>query len=124
MQKKNKEPLVVYGSGIAIREFIFSEDLAKICEKLIETYKGSSPIIVSNSKDEITIKDVVEMIVEISNFKGEVLFDTSKSDGQLVKKTDNSKLKSIIGDFSFTSMEKGLQKTIEWFDNNYEEARK
>tara|TARA_B100000900_G_scaffold107196_1_gene89210 strand:+ start:2814 stop:3722 length:909 start_codon:yes stop_codon:yes gene_type:complete len=122
--KKNKEPLVVYGSGIAIREFIFSEDLAKICEKLIETYKGSSPIIVSNSKDEITIKDVVEMIVEISNFKGEVLFDTSKSDGQLVKKTDNSKLKSIIGDFSFTSMEKGLQKTIEWFDNNYEEARK
>jgi GDP-L-fucose synthase len=122
--KQNNTPLIVFGSGIAVREFIFSSDVAKICTILLENYDDVSPIIISNSQEEFTIKQIVEMIVEISNFKGEVIFDTSKSDGQLVKKTDNSKLLSIIGDFQFTSMEVGLKKTIEWFFNNYERARK
>ena len=122
--KQNNTPLIVFGSGIAVREFVFSSDVAKICTILLENYDDVSPIIISNSQEEFTIKQIVEMIVEISNFKGEVIFDTSKSDGQLVKKTDNSKLLSIIGDFQFTSMEVGLKKTIEWFFNNYERARK
>ena len=64
------------------------------------------------------------MIIEISNFKVKVIFDKTKSDGQLIKNTDNSKLKSIIGDFKFTPLEEGLTKTITWFFENYERARK
>tara|TARA_S200000501_G_scaffold378801_1_gene443800 strand:+ start:8609 stop:9517 length:909 start_codon:yes stop_codon:yes gene_type:complete len=122
--KRNKKPLIVYGSGIAVREFIFSEDLAEICIELIKNYNDKSPLIISNSKEEVTIKEIVEMIVEISNFRGEVVFDKSKSDGQLIKKTNTSKLKSHIGDYKFTPIEDGLKKTINWFFNNYKEARK
>lgn len=122
--KKNKTPLIVYGSGVAVREFIFSEDLAKICLELLQKYDGDSPIIISNSQEQISIKEVVEMIVEILNFKGKIIYDKTKSDGQLIKNTDNSKLKSIIGNFKFTPIEDGLTKTISWFCENYNRARK
>lgn len=124
LAKKNNTPLVVYGSGIAIREFIFSKDLSTICLKLLDQYDRNDPIIISNSKEEISIKDVVDLIVEISNFKGKVIFDKTKSDGQLIKKTNNSKLESVIGNYNYTPIEKGLSETINWFFNNYEMARK
>jgi GDP-L-fucose synthase len=124
LAKKNNTPLLVFGSGIAIREFIYAKDLSKICMELLYKYDKTEPIIISNSLEDITIKDVVDIIVEISNFKGKVIFDKTKSDGQLVKKTDNSRLKAIIGNFQFTSIEKGLTETVNWFFNNYEKARK
>jgi GDP-L-fucose synthase len=124
MAKKNNTPLVVFGSGIAIREFIFSEDLSKICIKLLDEYDKNEPIIISNSNEEISIKEIVDLIVEISGFQGKIIFDTTKSDGQLIKKTDNSKLESVIGNYNFTSIEKGLTETVNWFFNNYEKARK
>ncbi len=124
LAKKNNIPLVVYGSGIAIREFIFSKDLSTICLKLLDKYDKNDPIIISNSKEEVSIKDIVDLIVEISNFKGQVIFDKTKSDGQLIKKTNNSKLESVIGNYNYTSIEKGLTETINWFFNNYEKARK
>ena len=122
--KRNNDSLIVYGSGAATREFIFSSDLSKICVELLQNYDENSPIIISNSQEQISIKEIVEMIIEISNFKGKVIFDKTKSDGQLIKNTDNSKLKSIIGDFKFTPLEEGLTKTITWFFENYERARK
>ena len=123
LAKKNKSDLIVWGSGIAKREFIFSEDLSKICLELLEKYNENSPVIVSPS-EEISIKDLVDLIVNISNFKGKVVFDKTKSDGQLVKNTNNAKLKTILPKFNFTPIEIGLEKTINWFYNNYERARK
>ena len=72
----------------------------------------------------MSIKEIIDLIVQISNFKGKIIFDTTKSDGQLSKKTDNSKLKSVIGNYNFTPIEKGLTDTINWFFDNYEKARK
>ena len=123
LAKKNKTDLIVWGSGIAKREFIFSEDLSKICLELLEKYNDNSPIIVSSSQ-EISIKDLVDLIVDISNFKGGVIFDKTKSDGQIIKNTNNTKLKTILPEFQFTPIEIGLEKTINWFYNNYERARK
>jgi len=120
---KNNQDLVVYGSGIAKREFIFSEDLSKICLLLLEKYKDKDSIIISPSK-QVTIKELVELIVNISNFRGKVIFDETKSDGQLIKNTNNKKLRSILPDFKFTPIEIGLEKTINWFFENYERARK
>lgn len=121
--QKNKSDLVVWGSGVAKREFIFAEDLSNICLELLENYNGNSPVIVSPS-EEISIKDLVDLIVNISNFKGRVIFDKSKSDGQLVKNTNNAKLKSILPEVKFTPIEIGLEKTIKWFYNNYDRVRK
>ena len=122
LAKKQNTDLIIWGSGKAKREFIFAEDLSNICIQLTEKYNGNSPIIISPSH-EISIKDLVDLIVEISNFKGKVIYDTSKSDGQLIKNTNTSKLQQIIPDFKFTSIEKGLHKTINWFFSNYDKAR-
>lgn len=124
LAKKENKPLVVYGSGIAQREFIFSEDLSSICLQLLNSYDGIKPIIISNSDEEVSIKKIVGIITNIFQFDGEIIYDKTKSDGQLKKNTDNSRLKSIIKNPNFTSIEDGLKITIDWFIANYEKARK
>jgi GDP-L-fucose synthase len=67
---------------------------------------------------------VVEVIIELMNFKGNVTFDTSKPDGQFRKPSDNSKIKTYLPDFKFTSLYNGLKETIEFFETNYNFIRK
>jgi GDP-L-fucose synthase len=64
------------------------------------------------------------MIAEIFEFKGDVIFDSSKPDGQLRKPSDNSVIKEMFPDYKFTPIKEGLRKSIEWFIENYENVRK
>lgn len=123
LAQKNKTDFVVWGSGKPLREFIFSKDIAKLSEWAIENYNDSEPIIFSNSK-EISIENVVDLLIKEFNFKGNVIFDKSKPDGQFRKPSDNSKLKSYLPDFKFTTIEQGIKETVNWFIKNYENARK
>jgi len=72
----------------------------------------------------MTIRDVVDVIVELMNFKGEVIFDADKPDGQFRKHSDNTKIKNYLPNFEFTPFYDGVKETIEWFENNYEKIRK
>lgn len=121
--RENKTPLTIWGSGNPLREFIFSKDVAKLTEWVLENYNEDEPIILSTS-EEISIKDVVSMIVELMNFKGEVVFDSTKPDGQFRKPSDNSKIKNYLPDFKFTPIYDGLKETIEYFEKNYNLIRK
>ncbi len=123
LAKQNNSDFVVWGSGSPLREFIFSEDVAELTMMLYEKYDGVDPVILSTS-DEISIKDVVLMIAEIFEFKGDVIFDSSKPDGQLRKPSDNSVIKEMFPDYKFTPIKEGLRKSIEWFIENYENVRK
>jgi GDP-L-fucose synthase len=123
LARENKTPLTIWGSGTPLREFIFSKDVAKLTEWVLHNYKENEPIILSTS-EEISIKDVVGMIVELMNFKGDVLFDSTKPDGQFRKPSDNSKIKNYLPNFKFTPMYEGLKETIEYFEKNYNLIRK
>ena len=123
LSQKNKTDFIVWGSGNPLREFIFSKDIAKLSMWALDNYNESEPIIFSNSQ-EISIKDLVDLLVNEFNFKGNVKFDSSKPDGQHRKPTDNSKLKSYLPNFEFTPIEDGIKETINWFINNYEDTRK
>ena len=123
LAKQNNTNLEVWGDGSSLREFIYSEDVARLTEWALENYEESEPIIFTTSH-EISIKDWVDIIVTTLDFKGKVIFDTSKPAGQYRKPSDNSKLKSYLPDFEFTSIEDGIKKTIEWVDNNYNTIRK
>jgi GDP-L-fucose synthase len=121
--QRDNTDFVVWGSGTPLREFIYSKDIAKLSEWALDNYNESEPIIFSNSI-EISITDLVDLLVKEFNFKGKVIFDNSKPDGQFRKPSDNSKLKSYLPNFEFTPIEKGLKETINWFIENYDKTRK
>ena len=123
LARENKTPFTIWGTGEPLREFIFSRDVAKLTEWVLNEYNENEPIILSTS-EEISIKEVVSMIVELMNFKGEVVWDTTKPDGQFRKPSDNSKIKKYLPDFKFTPIYEGLKETIEFFEKNYNTIRK
>jgi GDP-L-fucose synthase len=118
MARENNTDLIIWGSGEPLREFIYSKDVAELALWVLENYNESEPIILSTS-EEISIKDVVSVIVEAMNFKGNVKFDKTKPDGQFRKPSDNSKLVSYLPNFKFTPFDVGIKETVEWFDKNY-----
>ena len=123
LAKKNKTDFIVWGNGKPLREFIYSKDIAKIAEWVLFNYKGTDPLIVSGD-EEISIKDLVGILVDEFKFKGKVKFDKTKPDGQLRKPSDNSVIKELMPDFEYTPFEKGIKETVSWFIENYESARK
>jgi GDP-L-fucose synthase len=123
LAQRDNTDFIVWGSGKPLREFIFSKDIAKLSEWAVYNYEENEPIIFSNSI-EISIKELVDLLVSEFNFKGKVLFDTSKPDGQFRKPSDNSKLKSYLPDFKFIPIEEGIKETVNWFMNNYENIKK
>jgi len=123
LARENKTDFVIWGSGKPLREFIFSKDVAKLTEWVLHNYNENEPIILSTS-EEISIKEVVDIIVELMNFKGNVVWDLLKPDGQFRKPSDNSKIKTYLPDFKFTPLYDGLKQTIEYFENNYNILRK
>ena len=123
LAKKHNIELELWGDGSPLREFIFSRDVAKICDELITNYNETEPVILSTS-DEISIKDVAEQVTKIMGYKKPIKWDTSKPSGQFRKPSDNSKLKLILPNFKFTPLSDGLEETIEYFVKNYETVRK
>jgi GDP-L-fucose synthase len=85
-------------------------------------YDSIEPIILSvDEADEIAIRDVALLIAEAMQFKGKIVFDETKSDGQFKKTACNVKLRGLLSaeEFQFTPIKEGLQKTVEWFVANY-----
>jgi GDP-L-fucose synthase len=123
LARENKTDFVVWGSGNPLREFIFSQDVARLTEWVLENYNESEPIILSTS-EEISIKEVVSIITELMNYNGKVIFDETKPDGQFRKPSDNSKIKSYLPEFMFTPIYDGLKTTIDYFEKNYKIIRK
>ena len=121
-QRDNTE-FVVWGTGKSKREFIFSKDLGKMVNFVVNEYTEPLPIVLSTS-EEISITDVVDLMVQIFNFKGNVIFDHTKPEGQYRRPSDNSKIMRYLPNFTFTPFETALRETVEWFITHYEAVRK
>lgn len=123
--KKENTPFTVWGTGSPRRQFIYSLDLARLFLWVLREYNEIDPIILSvNEDDEISIKEAAEHVVEAMEFKGEVVYDKTKSDGQFKKTASNAKLRKYLPDFKFTPMKQAIKETCDWFAANYETARK
>ena len=123
LAKKNNTPVEIWGTGKPLREFIYSEDVANLTSRLLENYSGSDPVILSTSQ-EVSIAELAEIIKNSINYKGKIIYQKEKPDGQFRKPSDNSVIKDLFPDFKFTPIEEGIQKSIDWFERNYTEARK
>jgi GDP-L-fucose synthase len=123
LAKTDNTQLSVWGSGSPLREFIYSEDIARLALWAIENYSEEDPIIFSSGVEN-SIKELIETIARKMEFKGDIIFDSSKPDGQLRKPSDTTKLFKYLPDFRFTPLDEGIGKTVEWFEKNYPDIRK
>jgi GDP-L-fucose synthase len=114
--------VTIWGSGSPLREFIFSEDVASLTRILFDNYTGGTPVIISSGK-EISIKEVVNIIANEFDFRGKIVWDLDKPEGQFRKPSDNSVIRSIAPDFKFTPIEEGIHKSVTWFKDNYPKVR-
>lgn len=123
LAKENGSDLVIWGSGKPKREFIYNKDVAYLSRWVLDNYNEDEPIILSTSQ-EISISDLVDIIVEIMDFRGNVVYDKSKPDGQMRKPSDNSKIVHYLPNYKFTDIYVGLTETITDFVANYDTIRK
>lgn len=107
----------VWGTGSASREFLFVKDAVEGIILAAEKYDSSDPVNLGSS-NEIKIKDLVELIVKLTDFKGEIRWDKTKPDGQPRRKLDVSRAKKEFGFESQVSFENGLKETIKWYEAN------
>uniref|UniRef100_A0A672YY14 GDP-L-fucose synthase n=1 Tax=Sphaeramia orbicularis TaxID=375764 RepID=A0A672YY14_9TELE len=121
----NPHTQVIWGSGTPRRQFIYSLDLARLFLWVLRDYPEVDPIILSvGEEDEVSIKEAADAVVQALGFKGDVVYDTSKADGQFKKTASNAKLRRYLPDFTFTPFKQALKETCDWFVANYDSARK
>jgi GDP-L-fucose synthase len=106
--------VTVWGDGSPTREFLYVEDAAEGVVLAAERYDGPEPVNIG-SAFEISIKDLVGLIAELTGFTGEILWDTTKPNGQARRKLDTSRAETLFGFKSRTPFEEGLRRTIEWY---------
>jgi len=119
------KPFTVWGTGKPLRQFIWSEDLGRLFIWVMREYEETEPIILSvGEEDEKTIDEAAKAVAKAFGFNGEWIYDTTRSDGQFKKTAANGKLKKYLPDFQFTPFEEAIKKSVDWFVENYDIARK
>jgi len=116
---RGDDHIVCWGTGAASREFLYVEDAAEGILRATEVMEEPTPINLGASF-EITIKELVELIVRLTGFEGEIRWDASKPDGQPRRKLETARAKELLGWQSRVSFEDGLKRTIEWFREHHE----
>lgn len=109
--------VVVWGTGAASREFLHVNDAAEGILRGTQQLHTSEPVNIGASR-EVTIKDLVGMIGELTGFAGDIIWDTSKPDGQPRRKLDTSRATDLFGFTAQTNLEDGLADTIAWWRAN------
>ena len=117
--KKNKRKVIrLLGTGKPLRQFLYSEDLAKILLLLLEKYDSKGPINIAPGEN-FTIAQIAKIALKATEFSDiKLAFDESFPDGQYRKDVCSDKLFGIIGDFKFTSLSEGIKKTYEWYSES------
>ena len=113
--KKYNTPFVVWGTGIPMRELIYVEDIVAITRWALDHYVDTQEPLNIGNPQQTSIKELAETIAHYMDFTGKIEWDSTKPDGQQVKPTSMKKFTRLYGEFQFTSLEAGIQKTIKWY---------
>lgn len=120
ISKRDNTDFVIWGDGTPLRQFIYSDDLAKIIMWAIENWNKDIPFMAINEK-EYSVEEIAIIIARVLDIdRKRIRFDSTKPSGQFRKpgKTD------VPSSFKFTPLEEGIKKTVDWFVMNYDRARK
>jgi GDP-L-fucose synthase len=106
--------ITVWGTGQATREFLYVEDAAEAIVLAAERYDGPEPMNLG-AGFEISIRELVELIMRLTGFRGQLVWDTTKPDGQPRRMLDTSRAAKRLGFVAKTPFEEGLRRTIDWY---------
>jgi len=110
----NEKKIVIWGTGNPTREFLYVDDAAEAISLATEKYNKIDPVNIG-AGFEISIKELIELIAELTDFKGEITWDETKPDGQPRRTLDTTKAFKEFGFKAKTDIRAGLKKTIEWY---------
>lgn len=113
-KEKGQDHVELWGDGSPTREFLFVEDAARAIVLATEKYESSAPVNLGSS-EEISIKDLAEIIRRKTEFTGKILWNTNYPNGQERRKLDVSKAEEYFGFRSQVSFDEGLDRTIDWW---------
>ena len=116
-QERGDAEVVVWGDGSPTREFLYVEDAAEGILLAAERYNGREPVNLG-SGNEISIRDLAEMIARLTGFQGKLIWDTTKPNGQPRRALDISRAEKYFGFKAQMSFEEGLRRTIAWYREN------
>jgi len=109
------EPVVLWGDGSPTREFLFVEDCARgICDAA-ERYNGADPVNLGTG-DEISVKALAALIARHVGFEGEIIWDTSRPNGQPRRQLDVHRAKELLGWEATVGFDEGIRRTVEWWE--------
>ena len=120
--ERGDKEILAWGDGSPTREFLYVEDAADGIIAAAENYNGSEPVNIGSGQ-EISIKDLVELVVKLTDFKGEIVWQTDKPNGQPRRALDVSRAQEYFGWHAQVSFEEGLRRTIEWFKANRDKIK-
>jgi len=120
--ERGDKELPVWGDGSPTREFLYVEDAADGIIAAAENYNGSEPVNIGSGQ-EMSIKDLVEMVVRLTDFNGQLVWQTDKPNGQPRRGLDVSRAKEYFGWSAQVSFEEGMRRTIEWFKENRDKIK-
>jgi len=121
-QERGEMEMVAWGDGSPTREFLYVEDAADGILTATEKYNESEPVNLG-SGNEISIKDLTEMIIHLTGYQGRLIWDTSKPNGQPRRGLDVTRAREKFGWQARTPFEDGMKRTIEWFRTNRDKIR-
>ncbi|HUH67038.1 MAG TPA: GDP-L-fucose synthase [Syntrophales bacterium] len=119
----HEHEIVVWGTGKATREFFYVEDAAEAIVLAMEKYDKSAPVNIG-AGFEISIRDLVGLIVELTGFTGKIIWDKTKPDGQPRRMLDTTRAFNEFGFRARTDFREGLAKTIEWYRSHRSQRRR
>jgi len=114
---RGDKTITAWGTGAASREFLYVEDCAEGLIAALEQYDSPEPVNLG-SGNEITIRELTSLVARLCNFKGRIVWDPSKPDGQPRRCLDVSRAREAFGFVAQTPLEEGLARTVEWFESN------
>lgn len=120
---RGDQEVVAWGTGAATREFLYVDDAAEGIALAAERYNRADPVNIG-SGDEISIRDLTHLIARLVGFVGEIVWDSSKPDGQPRRGLDTSRAEREFGFRATTSFEVGLRETIAWYQHRLIEAQR
>jgi GDP-L-fucose synthase len=118
---ESEDEIVLWGDGSPTREFLYVDDCVEGLLLAAERYDGAEPVNLGAAK-EISMRELADVIADVTGFRGRIVWDTSKPNGQPRRSVDGTRARELFGFEARTELRDGLERTVAWYRSAYARA--